>query len=107
MVLVYLLAQQGGRAAPTRLVLAGVAIDYVLSAVTSYLVLRSATPGGGAGGARPQATRPRRAGNDPPRGGAGAEAAMRGVKKNCSQFSKRFASGRITNSVGEVSVAAC
>jgi iron complex transport system permease protein len=48
MVLVYLLAQQGGRAAPTRLVLAGVAIGYVLSAVTSYLVLRSATPGGGA-----------------------------------------------------------
>jgi iron complex transport system permease protein len=48
MVLVYVLAQQGGRAAPTRLVLAGVAIGYVLSAVTSYLVLRSATPGGGA-----------------------------------------------------------
>jgi iron complex transport system permease protein len=48
MVLVYVLAQQGGRAAPTRLVLAGVAIGYVLSAVTSYLVLRSATPNGGA-----------------------------------------------------------
>lgn len=48
MVLVYVLAQQGGRAAPTRLVLAGVAVGYVLSAVTSYLVLRSATPGGGA-----------------------------------------------------------
>lgn len=48
MALVYALAQQGGRAAPTRLVLAGVAIGYVLSAVTSYLVLRSATPGGGA-----------------------------------------------------------
>ena len=48
MVLVYVLAQQGGRAAPTRLVLAGVAVGYVLSAATSYLVLRSATPGGGA-----------------------------------------------------------
>lgn len=48
MVLVYVLARQGGRAAPARLVLAGVAIGYVLSAVTSYLVLRSATPGGGA-----------------------------------------------------------
>lgn len=48
MVLVYLLAQQGGRAAPTRLVLAGVALSYVLSALTSYLVLRTATPGGGA-----------------------------------------------------------
>ncbi|GAB4424047.1 MAG: iron ABC transporter permease [Chloroflexi bacterium OHK40] len=48
MVLVYVLAQQGGRAAPTRLVLAGVAVGYVLSAVTSFLVLRSATPGGGA-----------------------------------------------------------
>ncbi len=48
MVLVYVLAQQGGRATPTRLVLAGVAIGYVLSALTSYMVLRAATPGGGA-----------------------------------------------------------
>jgi len=48
MILVYVLAQQQGRAAPMRLVLAGVALSYVLSAVTSYLVLRSATPGGGA-----------------------------------------------------------
>jgi iron complex transport system permease protein len=47
MVCVYLLAQQNGRTSPTRLVLAGVAVSYVLSAVTSYLVLRSATPGGG------------------------------------------------------------
>jgi iron complex transport system permease protein len=48
MFLVYAMAQQGGRASPTRLVLAGVAIGYVLSALTSYLVLRAATPGGGA-----------------------------------------------------------
>jgi iron complex transport system permease protein len=48
MVLVYVVAQQDGRTAPTRLVLAGVAIGYVLSAITSFLVLRSATPGGGA-----------------------------------------------------------
>ncbi|MFN8440076.1 MAG: iron ABC transporter permease [Caldilineaceae bacterium] len=48
MILVYLLAQQSGRASPMRLILAGVALGYVLSAVTSYLVLRSATPGGGA-----------------------------------------------------------
>lgn len=47
-VLVYTLAQQGGRAAPTRLILAGVALGYVLSAVTSFLVLRASTPGGGA-----------------------------------------------------------
>lgn len=45
MILVYVLAQQQGRATPMRLVLAGVALSYVLSAVTSYLVLRSATPG--------------------------------------------------------------
>ncbi len=48
MLLVYTLAQQQGRATPMRLILAGVALSYVLSAVTSYLVLRSATPGGGA-----------------------------------------------------------
>jgi iron complex transport system permease protein len=48
MLLVYALAQQQGHATPMRLVLAGVALSYVLSAVTSYLVLRSATPGGGA-----------------------------------------------------------
>jgi iron complex transport system permease protein len=47
MALVYLLAQQGGRAAPTRLVLAGVAVGYVLSAVTSFLVLRVSGPGQG------------------------------------------------------------
>jgi iron complex transport system permease protein len=48
MALVYLLAQQGGRASSTRLVLAGVALGYVLSAVTSFLVLRAATPGNSA-----------------------------------------------------------
>lgn len=47
MALVYVLAQQGGRAAPTRLVLAGVAVGYVLSAVTSFLVLRASGPGQG------------------------------------------------------------
>jgi iron complex transport system permease protein len=51
MMAVYLLAQQGGRASATRLVLAGVAIGYVLSAVTSFLVLRAAQPGGGAAAA--------------------------------------------------------
>ena len=49
MTLVYVLAQQGGRAAPTRLVLAGVAVGYVLSAVTSFLVLRASGPGQGVG----------------------------------------------------------
>lgn len=47
MALVYGLAQQGGRAVPTRLVLAGVAIGYVLSAITSFLVLRASGPGQG------------------------------------------------------------
>ena len=51
MVVVYLLAQQGGRTSSGRLVLAGVAIGYVLSAVTSFLVLRSAQPGGAAAAA--------------------------------------------------------
>ncbi len=50
MMLVYVLAQQGGRIVSTRLILAGVAVGYMLSAVTSYLVLRSATPNGGAAG---------------------------------------------------------
>lgn len=45
--LVFLLAQQRGRVAPNRLVLAGVAMSYLLSSVTSYLVLRASTPGGG------------------------------------------------------------
>ncbi len=48
MIVVYVIAQQDGSAAPTRLILAGVATGYVLSAFTSYLVLRSATPSGGA-----------------------------------------------------------
>lgn len=40
-VLVFVLAQQGGRVTPNRLVLAGVAMSYLLSSITSYLVLRS------------------------------------------------------------------
>jgi iron complex transport system permease protein len=43
---VYLLAQQQGSAHPLRLVLAGVALSYLLSAVTSYLVLRASIGGG-------------------------------------------------------------
>ena len=46
-ILVYLLAQQGGRISPMRLVLSGVAMGYILSAVTSFLVLRSSKPEGG------------------------------------------------------------
>lgn len=49
MTVVYLLARQGGRVTPLRLILAGVALGYVLSAVTSYLVLRKSGPGGGVG----------------------------------------------------------
>jgi iron complex transport system permease protein len=48
MILVYLLSQQQGRVTPTRLVLAGVAISYILQAFTSYLILRAAQPGNGA-----------------------------------------------------------
>ena len=48
MVLVYLLSQQRGRVTPTRLILAGVAVSYILQAFTSFLVLRAAQPGGGA-----------------------------------------------------------
>ncbi|TVL91646.1 iron ABC transporter permease [Streptomyces sp. SAJ15] len=43
MVLVFLLGQKRGRLAPTRLVLSGVAVGYLLLAATSYLQLR-ATP---------------------------------------------------------------
>jgi iron complex transport system permease protein len=50
MLLVYLLAQQGGNLVPSRLLLAGVALGYTLQAVTSYLVLRSSRPGGGVSG---------------------------------------------------------
>ncbi|MBF4621443.1 MULTISPECIES: iron ABC transporter permease [Clavibacter] len=48
-VLVFVLAQQGGRVTPNRLVLAGVAMSYLLSSITSYLVLRSSGPGQGVG----------------------------------------------------------
>ena len=47
MAVVYLMAQQQGRTTPMRLVLAGVALNYVLSAVTSYLVLRASGPNQG------------------------------------------------------------
>ena len=42
--LVFLFAQQGGRTNPLRLVLAGGAVSYVLSALTSYLVLPNSSP---------------------------------------------------------------
>lgn len=48
MIVVYLLSQQYGQVTPTRLVLAGVAVGYVLQAFTSFMVLRAAQPGGGA-----------------------------------------------------------
>ena len=41
MILVYLFAQQRGRITPLRLILAGVALSYTFSAITSYLVLRA------------------------------------------------------------------
>lgn len=44
---VFLLAQQRGRVTPHRLILAGVAVSYLLSSVTSYLVLRASGPGQG------------------------------------------------------------
>lgn len=42
--LVYALASRGGSLAPLRLVLAGVAVSYALSGLTSYLVLRTDDP---------------------------------------------------------------
>ena len=45
MILVYLVAQQRGQLSPTRLLLAGVAMSYMLSAVTTFLVLQASTPG--------------------------------------------------------------
>lgn len=48
-ILVFLLAQQGGRVTPNRLVLAGVAMSYLLSSITSYLVLRSSAAEQGVG----------------------------------------------------------
>ncbi|MBO2944631.1 iron ABC transporter permease [Paenibacillus sp. F411] len=44
---VFLLAQRRGRVTPGRLILAGVAMSYLLSSVTSYLVLRASAPGQG------------------------------------------------------------
>ena len=48
-VLVFVLAQQNGRVAPNRLILAGVAMSYLLSSITSYLVLRSSGSNQGVG----------------------------------------------------------
>ncbi|WP_217485314.1 iron ABC transporter permease [Plantibacter sp. MCCC 1A11337] len=48
-VLVFALAQQSGRVTPNRLVLAGVAMSYLLSSITSYLVLRSSGANQGVG----------------------------------------------------------
>ena len=48
-VLVFVLAQRGGRVTPNRLVLAGVAMSYLLSSITSYLVLRSSGANQGVG----------------------------------------------------------
>lgn len=45
MIVVFLLAQRGGGFGAMHLVLAGVAISYILSAITSYLVLRVSEPG--------------------------------------------------------------
>lgn len=45
--IVFMLAQQRGRVTPNRLVLAGVAMSYLLSSITSYLVLRASAPGDG------------------------------------------------------------
>lgn len=41
LVLVYLLAQRGGVLSPLRLILAGVAVSYLLAAVTSFLVFQA------------------------------------------------------------------
>lgn len=46
-VAVFALAQRRGRVTPERLVLAGVAMSFFLSSVTSYLVLRASGPGQG------------------------------------------------------------
>lgn len=46
---VFLLAQRSGRVTPNRLVLAGVAMSYLLSSITSYLVLRASGPNQGVG----------------------------------------------------------
>jgi iron complex transport system permease protein len=45
MIVVYLIAQQGGQVSAGRLILAGVAISYALSSVTTFLVLRASSPG--------------------------------------------------------------
>ena len=47
MLAVYALARKHARATPTRLILAGVAVGYVLSSLTSFMVLRKSAPGSG------------------------------------------------------------
>lgn len=47
--LVFLIAQQRGRVTPNRLVLSGVAMSYLLSSITSYLVLRASGANQGVG----------------------------------------------------------
>lgn len=47
---VFFLAQRRGRVTASRLVLAGVAMSYLLSSITSYLVLRASAPGDGVSG---------------------------------------------------------
>ena len=47
MLAVYALARKHARATPTRLILAGVAVGYVLSSLTSFMVLRKSQPGSG------------------------------------------------------------
>jgi len=46
---VFIMARQNGRVVPIRLILAGVALSFVLSAATSFLVLLAAARGGGNG----------------------------------------------------------
>ena len=48
LVLVYGLAQRAGQLSPIRLILAGVAISYVLSAITSFIIFQSDTAASGA-----------------------------------------------------------
>lgn len=48
-ILVFVFAQQRGRVTPNRLVLAGVAMSYLLSSITGYLVLRSSGTSQGVG----------------------------------------------------------
>jgi len=48
---VFFIAQRSGKVVPIRLILAGVALSYVLSAATSFLIMQAAARGGGNGAA--------------------------------------------------------